>query len=232
MTGRALFNEVFLDEARVRNDSILGGENNGWAVTNTTLMNERAGLGGGAAGMRQAMPGQKAGNLGKRVGDLAGKGLGGQVALAGRGYQAMAELAKSEGRTDDPHIRQRLVELYTLNEIGRMSVLRAKAARKSGVKTGPGGEPNMAKLLMSRITRLTRDLGLDIEGPKGMLWGKDAPFDGAMQELTTFAPAVSIYGGSDEVQKNIIGERVLGLPKEPGNEKDLPFKDLKVGTQR
>jgi hypothetical protein len=64
-----------------------------------------------------------------------------------------------------------------------------------------------------------------------MLMGKDAPMNGMLQEMALFAPAVSIYGGSDEIQKNIIGERVLGLPKEPGPDKGTPFRELKVGTQ-
>jgi alkylation response protein AidB-like acyl-CoA dehydrogenase len=87
---------------------------------------------------------------------------------------------------------------------------------------------------MSRITRLSRDLGLEILGPHGMLMGPDTPGGGVAQELALFAPAVSIYGGSDEVQKNIIGERVLGLPKEPDADrvKTMPFRELKVGTQR
>jgi alkylation response protein AidB-like acyl-CoA dehydrogenase len=87
---------------------------------------------------------------------------------------------------------------------------------------------------MSRITRLSRDLGLEILGPYGMIMGPETPGGGVAQELALFAPAVSIYGGSDEVQKNIIGERVLGLPKEPDADhvKTMPFRELKVGTQR
>jgi alkylation response protein AidB-like acyl-CoA dehydrogenase len=81
---------------------------------------------------------------------------------------------------------------------------------------------------MSRMTRLSRDLGLEILGAKGMLHGEDAPMGGMLQEMAIFAPAVSIYGGSDEVQKNIIGERVLGLPKEPSDDRTVPFKDLRV----
>jgi hypothetical protein len=61
-----------------------------------------------------------------------------------------------------------------------------------------------------------------------MLHGGDAPMGGVLQEMAIFAPAVSIYGGSDEVQKNIIGERVLGLPKEPSDDKTVPFKELRV----
>ena len=81
---------------------------------------------------------------------------------------------------------------------------------------GIGGEGNLAKLLMSRIIRIARDLGPAILGPEAMLTGDETTGGGVVQEMTLFAPAPSIYGGTDEIQKNIIGERVLGLPKEPG----------------
>lgn len=68
---------------------------------------------------------------------------------------------------------------------------------------------------MSRITRLSRDLGPEILGAEAMLTGESTIGGGVIQEMTLFAPAPSIYGGSDEIQKNIIGERGLGLPKEP-----------------
>jgi alkylation response protein AidB-like acyl-CoA dehydrogenase len=86
--------------------------------------------------------------------------------------------------------------------------------------------------MVSRITKLSREVGLHIEGAAGMLHGKDAPNNGAVQEMALFSPAVSIYGGSDEIQHNIIGERVLGLPKEPSTDREVAFKDLKTGTQR
>jgi alkylation response protein AidB-like acyl-CoA dehydrogenase len=121
------------------------------------------------------------------------------------------------------------MQLHTMNEIARYTNLRMKAAKAAG--RGPGPEANTAKLLMSRITKLSRDLGPAILGAHGQLAGEDAPLNGMITELTLFAPAVSIYGGSDEIQKNIIGERVLGLPSEPRLDKDLPFKELKVGTQ-
>ena len=82
------------------------------------------------------------------------------------------------------------------------------------------------------MTRKSRDLGLEILGAHGMLYGSDAPMNGVVQEMAFFSPAVSIYGGSDEIQHNIIGERVLGLPKEPAVDTEVPFRDLKVGTQR
>jgi alkylation response protein AidB-like acyl-CoA dehydrogenase len=226
MTGRALFNEVFLTDARVTDDALIGGLNNGWMAAMTTLANERASLGGGGGGtVGIGAPGKKAGMLERRAGDLA-RGGGGQRALGARGFATMRKAAEAEGRTGDPHIRQALVELYTLEEISRYTVMRTKAAKAAG--RGPGPEANTAKLTMSRMTRLSRDLGLEILGAKGMLHGEDAPMGGMLQEMAIFAPAVSIYGGSDEVQKNIIGERVLGLPKEPSDDKTVPFKDLRV----
>ena len=226
MTGRALFNEVFLTDARVTDDALIGGLNNGWMAAMTTLANERASLGGGCGGtVGIGAPGKKAGMLERRAGDLA-RGGGGQRALGARGFATMRKAAEAEGRTGDPHIRQALVELYTLEEISRYTVMRTKAAKAAG--RGPGPEANTAKLTMSRMTRLSRDLGLEILGAKGMLHGEDAPMGGMLQEMAIFAPAVSIYGGSDEVQKNIIGERVLGLPKEPSDDRTVPFKDLRV----
>ncbi|CAN5422666.1 acyl-CoA dehydrogenase [soil metagenome] len=232
MTGRALFNEVFLDDARVPDDALIGGRNSGWMVALTTLANERAGLGGGGGGgMGMGMHGRRAGMLERRVGDLArGGGGGAQRALGSRGYATMKRAADAEGRTGEAVVRQFPATLYSLEQISRFTMLRTKASKAAG--RGPGPEANTAKLAMSRITRLCRDLGLDLIGAKGMLAGGDAPMGGALQEMAMFAPAVSIYGGSDEVQRNIIGERVLGLPKEPSDDRTTPFKDLQVGTAR
>ena len=230
MTGRALFSEVFFDDARVRDDAIIGGLNDGWAVANTTLANERAGLGSGGGGAGgAAFPGKKGGMLATRVGDIvSGIGRSVQPSAFGGSSRMLTELARKLGRDTEPMVRQRLAELYILQEVGRMSALRSKAARTSG--RGAGGEGNLAKLLMSRIIRLTRDLGPEILGPDALLVGPDTVGGGTVQEMTLFAPAPSIYGGTDEIQKNIVGERVLGLPKEPGPPKETPFRELKVGT--
>jgi alkylation response protein AidB-like acyl-CoA dehydrogenase len=233
MTGRALFSEVFFDDARAPDTAVLGGVDQGWAVANTTLLAERAGLGSGGSGAGgAAFPGRKGGMLEQPAGALAeraGRGGAVQPSAFGRAFDVLRELAEKLGRRDDPMIRQRLVELYTLNELGRMTGLRVKAARASG--RGPGPEANTAKLLMSRTARLVRDLGPAVLGPEGTIMGPETTGGGIVQEMTLFAPAPSIYGGTDEIQKNIIGERILGLPKEPGPDKLTPFRDLKVGTQ-
>ena len=231
MTGRALFSEVFFDDARAPDAAVLGGVDQGWAVANTTLAAERAGLGSGGSGAGgAAFPGRKGGMLQQPAGTLAERTGGAvQPSAFGRAFDVLRELAEKLGRRDDPMIRQRLVELYTLNELGRMTGLRVKAARASG--RGPGPEANTAKLLMSRTARLVRDLGPEVLGPEGTIMGPETTGGGIVQEMTLFAPAPSIYGGTDEIQKNIIGERILGLPKEPGPDKLTPFRELKVGTQ-
>ncbi len=243
MTGRALFNEVFLTDARTGIDTVIGGEGNGWAVANTTLANERSGLGagGGHAAASAATPGTVLGHLDRRAGDFVSarrrKGGGGGVigGLGGAG-KLVTDLAKGNGTASDPMVRQDLARLHTYGEIARYTNLRMKAAKASG--KAPGPEANTAKLAMSRIIRLTREVGLRVLGPQAMLHSYDDegrgavadatgnPFGAMITELALFSPAPSIYGGTDEIQRNIIGERVLGLPKEPSDDRTRPFSEL------
>ena len=247
LTGRALFNEVFLTDARAEDAGIIGGKNNGWAVANTTLMFERAGLGagGGSAGASAATPGTIAGDLPKRAGDFVraprgeGKGGGGGAGSGGRfgGAQLLIDLARGRGKHTDPVIRQQLVKMHTMGELARFSNLRSKALRAAGKPDIPGFA-NISKLAMSDMVRLQRDLGLAIVGPAGTLHAYDGdarkvleeatgdPFLPFVTESALFAQAPPIYGGTDQVQKNIIGERVLGLPKEPSEDRVKPFKEL------
>jgi alkylation response protein AidB-like acyl-CoA dehydrogenase len=259
MTGRALFNEVFLTDARVADAAVIGGLNQGWAVANTTLANERAGLGsgGGSAAASVAVPGTVGGDLDRRAGDFVaarparGAGKAGTAnadrsddpedessmrRAMGGGAKLLIDVATRNGASKDPLVRQGLAQLYTWSELGRFNGLRLKAAKEAG--TDIPGMPNISKLSMSHIMRLSRDLGLQIVGAAGMLHayhGKDrasleqAVTDPAVHfvtELALVAQAPPIYGGTDQIQRNIIGERVLGLPKEPNNDRTTPFADL------
>jgi alkylation response protein AidB-like acyl-CoA dehydrogenase len=245
LTGHALFNEVFLNDARVADSAIIGDRNNGWAVANTTLMHERAGLGagGGSAGIGIAVPGTVAGNLDQRAGNFVptegrprrrtGGGSGG---LFGASSKLLVDLAKGNGTAKDPVIRQDLARLHTMSELGRYNNLRLKASKAAG-KDIPG-MPNLSKLQMSEMVRLSRDLGLRIVGAAGMLHAYDGkqqpvldkatgnPFLAMVTSMALFAQAPPIYGGTDQIQRNIIGERVLGLPKEPNNDRTMPFSEL------
>jgi alkylation response protein AidB-like acyl-CoA dehydrogenase len=244
MTGRALFNEVFMTDARVSDGAVIGGVNRGWGVANTTLMNERAGLGsgGGSPVGGAALPGTVAGHLGLRVGDLVrgrggdSQGEAGVLSAMSGASGVLRQLAATNGAAADPMIRQDLARLYTLGELGRFNALRLKAVKQAGGDIA--GMPNIAKLSMSQIMRLSRDLGLRIAGAGGMLHAYDAEdratvvkaAGSAMVPLVTevalLSPAPPIYGGTDQIQRNIIGERVLGLPKEPGVDRDTPFSQL------
>lgn len=244
ITGRALFNEVFITDARTGDDTLIGGLNNGWAVANTTLTFERAGLGagGGSSAASAAIPGTVAGQLEMRAGDFVptggGRRRGGGSAggMFGSAERMLVGLARDNGAIDDHTVRQDLARLHSLNEIARFSNLRMKAAKAAGKSPGPIA--NTAKLSMSRIVRLTRDVGLRILGGYGTLHAYEGdqrkqldaatgrPLDAMVTEMSLFSPAPSIYGGTDEIQKNIIGERVLGLPKEPNQDRTTAFKDL------
>ena len=242
MTGHAMFNEVFLTDARVRAADVIGGVNNGWAVTNTTLQAERAGLGaGGSGGAAGAQPGTIAGQLDRRVGDLVApvdpKRAAKRATAANRpGNQLLVDFARAAGKLDDPSIRQDLMRLHTLNRIGSFNGQRLKAMRTAGHDIP--GMANISKLLMSDTVRLTRDLGLRIIGASGTLHGyTDAqresldaatghPLLAVVTGTALYAQAPPIYGGTDQVQRNIIGERALGLPKEPNDDKVRPFSEL------
>ncbi|MCY4069090.1 MAG: acyl-CoA dehydrogenase family protein [Acidimicrobiaceae bacterium] len=226
MTGHALFNEVFIDEARVADSSLIGGLNNGWRVGNTTLMVERASLGSSGRTPPEALPGPKGGALTKRAGDFVNAADGGASAsgvppLGVNLWWWLVGLARNNGAINSRVLREDLMRLYGLIEINRLSIQRAKAASSSAAA------PNIAKLAMSEMTREFRDIGMRVVGADGMLSGEsDAQTNGHIAELALFSPAPSIYGGTDQVQRNIIGERVLGLPKEPGPSRDTPFSEL------
>ncbi len=245
LTGHAMFNEVFLSDARVPDAAIIGDLNNGWAAANTTLANERAGLGAGGGGAAAtAVPGTVSGNLDKRVGDFVKeKPKKKSTAPANSkphrrqsSAQLYIDLAKGNGKVDDPTIRQDLVRLHIIGELGRIGAERVKAAKANG--SDIPGMANIQKLSMSDMVRLQRDLGLRIVGPAGTLHAYKPEDRAAIDQATgnpflamvtgaaLYAQAPPIYGGTDQIQKNIIGERVLGLPKEPGDINTVPFSSL------
>lgn len=246
MTGHAMFNEVFLTDARVPVDAVIGDVGQGWAVTNTTLQAERAGLGAGGGAAAGPTPGTIAGNLSKIVGEIAPKKAATTTETAPKEDKKdqrpktqrshLIDFAKNNGTIDDPLIRQDLARLHTLQAVGAYNGLRVKAERQKG-RDIPG-MANISKLMMSDVVRLQRDLGLRIIGANGMLHAytdeqreslnaaTGNPFLPMITGTALYAQAPPIYGGTDQIQRNIIGERALGLPKEPNQDKVLPFSDL------
>ncbi len=233
MNGGATFNEVFFTDARVAHANVVGEVGGGWTVAITTLAYERSGIGGG--GLRAAAaPGEKAGFLDRRcVEVLAGEVADPEMSMAsffGNGAVLARSAATEMGRRDDPLVRQGVARIHAMYETARLNIQRAQAVVRSGGRPGPEG--STGKLVAANNMHAARDVAMGILGAHGMLAGDDAPLGASVQMLALSAHAISIAGGTNEVQHNIIGERVLGLPREPQVDRDVPFRDLKVGTQQ
>ncbi len=146
------------------------------------------------------------------------------------GINPLLRLARERGLIDDPTIRQALMDVYVNQTVLSWNGQRTRAAQKAGRAPGPEGSLN--KLHAAVIARKQSDLGMIIAGAAGQAWAADDPKGSRWSLAVLSTPASAIAGGTSEIQKNIIGERVLGLPKEPQVDRDQPFKELKVGTQR
>ena len=233
MNGESHFNETFFTEARVPADQMIGGEGHGWAVTTAALMQERVSYAAGDETGRAVPPGRRAGLLDLPVHEAMAREGGhrrGHFAFPIGSATAMVDLAREHGRDDDPLVRHRIARLHVLSEGARLMAMRAKEAAAAGRPVGPEGSLGYVAGVL--IARTWRDLALEVLGPDAMLQGAGAPRGGAVQLAALSTLSHGIQGGSEQIQRNIIGERVLGLPREPQVDRDVPFRDLAVGTQR
>jgi len=141
----------------------------------------------------------------------------------------LIEQARRRGVLNDPVLRQNIMKVYSEEFTKSLVSLRTRAEMKAGRAPGPGG--SLGKLHSARIARMMRTLISDVQGPALVAHESgDHMENWARNLLASFA--ANIAGGTDEIQRNIIGDRVLGLPREPAVDRDVAFKDLKVGTQR
>ena len=146
------------------------------------------------------------------------------------GINPLVRLATRRGVIGDPVVRQGIADVYIRTRIMGFIGQRTRAALKAGKAPGPEG--SIGKLAGAQLARVQSDLAASIAGPAAAAWAPDRPADSRWSQMVLSTPASRIAGGTDEVQRNIIGERVLGLPKEPQVDRDVPFRELKVGTQR
>jgi alkylation response protein AidB-like acyl-CoA dehydrogenase len=145
-------------------------------------------------------------------------------------FDLLLAAAQASERDADPVVREQLMQIYCMETTKSLVAMRSRAELKAGRAPGPGS--SIGKLASSLVARRFREIGLDIAGPGSQAWleGDEASANLQKQMLNSFQ--VGIAGGTDEIQRNIIGERVLGLPREVAVDAGVPFKDLKVGTQR
>jgi alkylation response protein AidB-like acyl-CoA dehydrogenase len=214
ITGETHFNEVFLDGARVPADHLLGDLNEGWRVLQTALAYERSVMGDVARGPRKADGSE---DTGQRRSDTGAGGVAGSEIDLGA-------LAREYGRAGDPVVRQEIARVHSLRAVNRWNNLRAKSQLQQG-----SSSPilSLGKLAMSRILHDGARVQSMIVGGESLLTGPEHPHGDAANFLALNAYFTSIGGGTDQIQRNIIGERVLGLPREPENDRDIPFRQAK-----
>ena len=142
----------------------------------------------------------------------------------------LIEVAKKNGKISDPVMRQELMKIYSEETAKSLVAMRTRAEMKAGRVPGPGG--SLGKLHGARIAKHSRTVINHLLGAESDAWEGTTSRGEAWARRMLNSFQSSIAGGTDVIQRNIIGDRVLGLPREPMVDKDLPFKDLKVGTQR
>ena len=229
MNGRASFNEVFLTDARVAHANVIGDVGGGWAAALTTLANERN-LGSNrdlAASTAPATAGRTVRESAAEAADY-GKTYEWYPQRAGR-PDLVVSRAAATGASADPVTRQQVADVIARARTARWNVARAKASAAEGRGAGPQG--SIAKLCGTGLARAASATHAHITGAHAMLTGPDSPLDGVIAEVIVSVPAGSIAGGTDEIQRNIIGERVLGLPKEPQVDTHLPFREVRTNRR-
>ena len=145
-------------------------------------------------------------------------------------YEVLRDAAKAAGKLDDPVVRDQLMKIYAMETTKSLVAMRTRAELKAGKAPGPGG--SLGKLFGSVIGWRFREIALEIAGPGSIAWDPADPKGDNLMITMLNSIQAAIAGGTDEIQRNIIGDRVLGLPRDISVDTKVPFKDLKVGTQR
>jgi len=198
ITGESEFNEVFITDARVPHANLVGDPVDGWAVLQLALAHERRLMGDLA-------------RTSKSSGDLKPDS------------NSLIGMARAAGRLSDSHIRQEIAVVEGYAAVNRWNTRRAK---NTADKAEAATLLSLGKIAMSRILHETARVQTEIAGGETMLAGPDHPVGDAITFRALNAYFTSIGGGTDQIQRNIVGERILGLPKEPEPYRDTAFRDL------
>ena len=200
ITNESHFNEVFITDAIIPAENLLGPLNSGWQVLNTALAYERSSMGEGARGPRSGV--KEATN-----------------------EEPLIALAREAGRLEEPGLRQDIAQSIAYKKLNALNAARGKADLKQGTSSSV---MSLGKLAMSRILHEEARVRTEILGAQSLLEGESYPRAEDANFLSLNAYFTSIGGGTDQIQRNIIGERVLGLPKEPEVDKTIPFRDVRT----
>jgi alkylation response protein AidB-like acyl-CoA dehydrogenase len=200
MSGASNFNEVYFTDLRVKDSQRVGAVGEGWRVALVTLMNERLSVGGGGGGSNY-----------RRLLALAGD----IQTLTGLGVK-------------DAALREKIAEWYVQAEGLKYTTFRTMTALSRGQTPGP--ESSIGKVVSATLMQDMANTALELEDQFGIISDPaNAPLAGGFQTALMNAPGLRIAGGTDEILRNIIAERVLGLPQDVRLDKDVAFKDIPTG---
>ncbi|MCV7380666.1 acyl-CoA dehydrogenase [Mycobacterium alsense] len=200
ITGEAEFNEVFIDDARIPDAHRVGAVNDGWRVSASTLSSERQ--------------------------MVSGSGSGGMGRLGGSGADRLIALARETGRWDDPVVRSKVMRLWAQERVRGWTNARVRAALSSG--QSPGAASSIGKVHQATLNQQIQDLMVDLLGTEAIAWQATDDPDALPRDVKGMMRSLAnaTEGGTTDINKNILGERVLGLPKEPDPWKGKPWKDI------
>ena len=200
ITGEAEFNEVFIDNARIPDGHRVGEVNDGWRVSASTLSSERQ--------------------------MVSGSGSGGMGRLGGSGVDRLIALAQETGRWDDPVVRNKVMRLWAQEQIRGWTNARVRAALSAG--QSPGAASSIGKVHQATLNQQIQDLVVDLLGSDAIAWLATEDPDALPRDVKGMLRSLAngTEGGTTDINKNILGERVLGLPKEPDPWKGKPWKDI------
>jgi alkylation response protein AidB-like acyl-CoA dehydrogenase len=221
MNNHTSFNEVFLSGARIPRSFVVGAVGDGWRAALTTLAFERR-FGAISPPRYTRSPGRTVEEA-LEESEQHFKTYQWYPQRAGR-VDLVIDRARATGASTDPLVRQEIARLISLHRASGWTAERAHAARALGRTPGPEG--SIGKLATSLIARQAGSVHSMISGAQGLLTGPDSSMGGVIAEVLLSVPAQSIAGGTDEIQRNILGEKALGLPREPSVGRDRPFRDI------
>jgi alkylation response protein AidB-like acyl-CoA dehydrogenase len=229
MNRHASFNEVFLTEARLPLGNLVGAVGDGWRVARTTLHHERS-----FATMRRPRfdtGGRAPGRTVREAMAEADDHFQTYVWYPQRAGRAdlVVEQARRLGMTGHPVVRQEIARLLSFVRANEWTAARARAARELG--RAPGPEGSLGKLAASEVARRAARVHALVAGAQAMLTDGDHPLDTVMAEVLVSTPAQSIAGGTDEIQRSIVGDNILGLPREPAADAGVAFRDVARGVR-